>query len=416
MPDYFEIHTRDHKGQQTSPDGDIDGPGHWSRVVPECGEYVPLQRFGDGVDKYTLNGIPSIMGGWNPPVLGKGDPGRVTVVFLGICYQDVEFTDVARKLNKLPGVKEDMRLFLQQWKGLPDLNVVVLTDFPVEAKEMCKELFGGIECFFLNPTERHLRRALTLCLPVMRNVTRVVMQLSCHGVPGGFVLLNDMLTHTKHMCNTQFTKLMVLHGINRKSHWASDMICNPLQLTVYLDRCHAGDTFPMQCVFGIQTKCIEQNNDQRAKTGCKQQSRVCIERVTQLDVGSYANTHPSECWMHIVCVAACPPAYRTPESSAYTANQKPCGLFTYLMHGPVHGVLHKVTLNELIYGWNVFNSRNFSMVALICYYMDKNLTDKMQAGFYWSTNVECPGTEGLRIVVPSSVTPCHKRKRSTTER
>jgi hypothetical protein len=369
----------------------LTGCTQWRSVVQD-GTLSQTTGFGQEVEQFVLQGVPANMNIWEPPVVKNNNTGITALVILGITYQQVTYTDTnsEHKIHKLNGAKGDTRLFFEQYKGVVGLIIVCLTDFLVETKKLMQEFFNGRSCFYFPPTIEGLEKVFTLFLPNVENITRTVVHISCHGVPGGFLVLNhdDKPTHATIMLNIDFTKLLQRYGQNRKVSWKKDNgVCNPLQLTVYLDRCHAGDTLPMKWVFGIKSTIIERIVDQNT------------------DMSVYESTRPEICHMHIVCLSACPPANRTSESTRYMGfYNNPCGLFSYLMHSPTKSRSKRnVTLNELIYGWNTFNAHTFSMVPLIWFYMDKQVVDRTQAGFFWSTNVECPGTDSLCLPMAASV-------------
>lgn len=357
---------------------DHTGARQWKSVEVKDKNRIRPMGFGNNVDQHVIQGVPASMSTWVAPMIDQSAPQRTTLFFLGLSYTNVKYfgIDNKRKLAELPGAIHDAKLFFEQWKNVPNTNVVCMTDFNVTARNLCKGVFDEKDCRFCEPTVKSLKNTFLVSLPKMANVTRFVMQISCHGIPGG-LLLYDEKQQVTTLCNNEFTDMLMKMGQARKICWPREMVCHPLQLTVYIDRCHAGDTIPLQWVFGIQSNSIK---------------KISVDK----DKSLYAKTSPESCHMLAVVVSACPPDCRTPESS-YSLSKRPCGLFTYLMHKQVSGGSCKTSLNELIYGWSVFNSHTFSMVPLIWFYMDKDVTNRMKAGFYWSTNVECSGTDNLDI-------------------
>ena len=325
------------------------------------------------------------------PVVDCRKPGRDTIVFIGASYEGCPNTPAQRHL---PGVKQDMRLFLGRWKGKPDKNIVIMTDFVSEAGKLVEELrkhdppvgHDQQSTYLVLPISKEtLESTFTESLPAMQDVSRVVIHVSCHGVRGGFILPE---TPTQIINNAIFAKWIVLYGVNRKILWSrvsKTPICKPLQMILYLDRCFAGDVFPMRWVFCVKTTSISRTTDVN-KDG----------NAADLD-----QTTPEQCHMHVVCLSACAPDKRTIETASFLG-EKTCGIFTWLLYNPIgHVSRSTTTVSDLVYGWNSFCAHPFSMLPLLWYHMDKAVCARMGGGFYWSTNVECAGTDSLVIKMPT---------------
>jgi hypothetical protein len=345
------------------------------------------------VEEYIVGGIPHIMNKFTKPVVDRQQPGRETVVFIGASYEGCPNTP---KQPHLPGAVQDMRLFFERWRGKPDKNLVFIVDFTSEAEEFVEELRKDDppvgpdqQSTYLvhRISKKNLERMLTGSLPAMQDVSRVVIHVSCHGVRGGFVLPE---TPTQIINNAVFAKWILLYGVNRKVMWSmvskAETVCKPLQMILYLDRCFAGDVFPMKWVFCVKTTSITRIKD--------------VNKVG--DAPDLDQTTPEKCHMHVVCLSACAPDKRTIETGFFLGGKKTCGIFTWLLYNPIgHVSQSTTTVSDLVYGWSSFCAHPFSMVSILWYHMDKAVCARMGAGFYWSTNVECAGTDSLVIKMPT---------------
>lgn len=336
------------------------------------------EHYSNTIGHPVVVGVPASMDMYKVPLVDDTNPGNVNLVFIGASY-----AQSGGQIQPLPGAQQDLQLFMGSFKDVPDKNVFILTDF----KEVAEQLISTMKS--TNPkgsyvsyqiSKGSIRNVLQLYLPLKHDVTRTVIHVSCHGQRNGFVI--PVGSKTEILTNTEFTDWMVQGGKFRKQWWtsASNRVFIPLHMTLYIDRCFAGNAIPMQWVFCVQTTCIH---------------RVMDENPT---MRIHDITHPDNCHMLIVCLSACTPESKTVESKSLLSGDVACGMFSYLMHSPT---AHKTRISNLVHGWYAFNAHTFSMVPLIWFRMDKNVCARIKTGFYWSTNVECAGTENLRIRMPT---------------
>jgi hypothetical protein len=354
--------------------------------------------------------------------------------------------------NRMPAVKldplravEDMKQFLFPWQALPRKHVHILCDFEKEANDYVRQMkmYDGNKRWFL-PTHGNgsnytvepfstlgLQTLFEFDLPTVPYVTRTVIHFSCHGNSFGFILpIESISPECKVMKSAEFTTFITEYGKRRKLWWDETHlhlegdrlpICHPLHLTVYLDACHSGDFLPLKWTFSIKNNGIKRcksvsvdankpnsqgrNSSERELTALRRQGQPQPATASQ---GQFDETSPEKCHMSVVCLAAC-------GLKGETIDFKGSGLFTRLLNYPcpVGPTNTKVTLNKIVVGWSLYNTYTFSMVPLIWFHMNKTLTclmeeasqrntsDLSETGFYWSTNIECLGTDGFEMTFPT---------------
>ena len=370
-------------------------PGAW--------KLSKVGSFTNPMNKFLIQGVDQSMNQFLQPP-DDIDGGRISLLFVGARHLN-DVLPNGRKVHVLNGAIRDMEIFLGQFDQEPNKNVIILCDFMDEAREWVEKMKARIHVpwFGCNPDKSTyaikqlcthvLRQELTIYMPLMDYVTKTVIHVSCHGTKTGFVMPiyippnSSEIPNLKGRCteyleNSEFAKWIVTHGVNRQKWWAATesgkLRCNPLNLTMYLDRCHASQTMPLKWLFSIKTGHIQ----------------------NVLNPTEQGQADPAKCHMNIVCLSACGPDDNTPEYRL-RPNDVPCGLFTHFLHVPCPvGTIH-TTINQLVHGWNSFNTHTFSMVPVLWFHMDKNISRKMAGGFYWSTNVDCPGADELLVKIPT---------------
>jgi hypothetical protein len=360
----------------------------------------------DHLGGFGVENVPQVYKSYLPPT-PKNASGVTIILFVGLLYKNS--TRDGKTVAPL-NVVHDMGRVLHDFIGKPNKRVFILCDFVGEAmhyvaqmKEQDQASFFGFHygkkennsIYSVELFSMARMKSLLDSFACVGHVTHTIIHLSCHGTKSGFVFpVDGKSPECMLMSSAEFTQCITNYGCRRKTFWkafSENSECHPLDLTLYLDVCHSGHLVALKWVFSITPKCVK---------------RITVEPPEEGGVSKVDPTDPEKCHMHIVCLSACGPEHRTPDRLLG-------GVFSQFVDKSLLMNSAQTTIKKIVKDHIAYNACAFGMVMPIWFHMNKKIMTLMEDGFYWSTNMKCPGTEDLIISVPENHQdgPCRIAKR-----